>query len=126
MDSSDSDSWFDEFTEDSYIMEDLHHDDEAMLIANILDEEQDDEQHHSKRGGSQPGRAPNKDRRRELYAKLLFENYWGSDPAYDEADFRRRFRMPKGLFEEIFDKVINHDRYFVQKMDAINVRNIYI
>ncbi|KAG9405000.1 hypothetical protein AC1031_021931 [Aphanomyces cochlioides] len=41
------------------------------------------------RGGSRPGKAPNKDRRR-LYPKLLFEDYWGEAPVYDGKHFRRR------------------------------------
>ncbi|KAG9404999.1 hypothetical protein AC1031_021931 [Aphanomyces cochlioides] len=69
------------------------------------------------RGGSRPGKAPNKDRRR-LYPKLLFEDYWGEAPVYDGKHFRRTFRMPRELFDKIHAKVARHDTYFKQKRNA--------
>jgi hypothetical protein len=124
MDDSDG-SWFDEFTDDPIMNEDLHDDDDVLLISYLLDEDQDAVR-RPKRGGSKPGRAPNKPRRRELYAKLLFDDYWGNNPVYSDMDFRRRFRMPKGLFEEIFHKVVKHDSYFEQKPDALKVHSFNI
>ena len=48
--------------------------DDLFLMA-LMEEEEEMislEQISSRRGGSRPGRAPNKDRRRSLYAQLLF------------------------------------------------------
>ena len=73
------------------------------------------------RGGSKPGRAPNKDRHRQMFAKLLQNDFWGPNPVYDESHFRRTFRMPKALFNDIHDQVVIHDDYFKQKLDACKV-----
>jgi len=68
-------------------------DDELMLMCLVDEDEQmyeSSQEYPIKRGGSRPGRAPNKDRRRRLYARLLFDDYWGENPLYDEKQFRIR------------------------------------
>jgi hypothetical protein len=63
-------------------------------------------------------RSANVDRRRQLYHRLLFEDYWGPNPVYSNEAFRRRFRMPIGLFNEIVERIQQTDSYFVQKRDV--------
>ena len=77
-----------------------------------------------KQGGSRPGLAPNKSRNRSLYGHLLYGDYWGINPVYNEKDFRRTFRMPRGLFDDIHNDVLNHDDYFRQKFDACKVKKL--
>jgi hypothetical protein len=49
-------------------------------------------------GGSQPGKAPNKQRDFEAaYQKLKRQYFNGTDSVYDEGDFARRFRMPRQI-----------------------------
>jgi hypothetical protein len=94
---------------------------EDMLLLMMLEDESDDDallQQGPKRGGSLPGKRPNKDRRRQLFHQLLYDDYWGANPTYDADDFRRRFRMPIGLFNEIVEKIQLCDSYFVRKRDA--------
>jgi hypothetical protein len=102
--------------------------DDDNLIEILLMEEDELErslqQRPIRRGGSRRGRAPNKDRRRNLYTGLLFEDYWGANPVYDEKHFRRTFRMPRELFDQILERVTAHDQYFVQKRDACQVNVI--
>ncbi|KAI2499055.1 Plant transposon protein [Fragilaria crotonensis] len=69
-------------------------------------------------GGSRKGKAPNVDRRRVFYSHLLFKDYWGESPVYSSDYFRRFFKLPIGLFDEIVEKVVIHDDYFRQKIDA--------
>lgn len=72
-------------------------------------------------GGSRPGRQANVDRNRELYAKLLVADYWGTptqSPLYSGEDFRRRFRMPRELFDRIVADIVRHDPWFKQKRDC--------
>ena len=52
----------------------------------------------------------------------FFEDYSGNSPVYDAKHFRRTFRMPRDLFDEILERVTAHDRYFVQKRDACKVK----
>jgi hypothetical protein len=42
----------------------------------------DENSNKRKRGGSRQGKQRNINRRRELYGKLLFEDYWGENPLY--------------------------------------------
>ena len=70
------------------------------------------------RGQSQPGKAPNIDRCRLFYGKLLHEDFWGPTPVYSAAYFELFFKLPLALFDEILDRVVLHDTYFLQKEDA--------
>ena len=63
-------------------------------------------------------RMPNKDRKRELYDRLLFHDYWGPNPSYTKLDFRNSFRIPIELFDEFVIRVQQYDPYFIRKSDA--------
>ena len=54
-------------------------------------------------------RAPNIDRKREDGALTLERDYWGDTPIYNEAAFRRRFRMSRRLFDCILKDLMEHD-----------------
>jgi hypothetical protein len=68
--------------------------------------------------GSRKGRAPNIERRRVFYSHLLFNDFWGEAPIYNASYFKKFFKQPIGLFNEIATKVVAHDDYFRQKKDA--------
>ncbi|XP_019189266.1 PREDICTED: uncharacterized protein LOC109183665 [Ipomoea nil] len=51
---------------------------------------------------------------RRLHADYLSEN-----PKYNEAIFRRRFRMSQNFFLRIANAVADHENYFVQRRDKI-------
>jgi hypothetical protein len=57
---------------------------------------------------------------------LLFEDYWGETTLYDEKQFRRTFRMPRGLSDQILEQITVHDQYFIQKRDACKVLLLYL
>ena len=73
---------------------------------------------HGFGSGSRVGKAPNVDRRRVFYSHLLFQDFWGDSPIYNASFFKRFFKVPIGLFDEIVLKVVSHDGYFRQKPDA--------
>ncbi|KAG2810738.1 hypothetical protein PC111_g15522 [Phytophthora cactorum] len=75
-----------------------------------------------KRGGSAPGRAPDRDRVAS-HARLIV-NYFAPDPVFNSTLLRRRFRMPPVVFDKILDGVVQSDDYFVQKYDAHDARGI--
>jgi hypothetical protein len=102
------------------IMKELMHDDEEIL-ALVLDtsDEEGNSSNKQKRGGSRPGRRGNINRRRGVYAKLLFEDYWGPNPVYPQEHFKEVFRMPRALFDEVVSKITMHDIYFQQKRDVV-------
>lgn len=68
--------------------------------------------------GSRRGKAPNLERRRVFYSHLLFNDFWGDAPLYNASYFKRFFKLPIGLFNEIVAKVVAHDNYFAQKQDS--------
>ena len=54
-----------------------------------------------RRGGSKKGKVANKERHREAGALLLETDYFAENATQTAKDFRRRFRMNKGLFMKI-------------------------
>ncbi|KAE8910125.1 hypothetical protein PF003_g6415 [Phytophthora fragariae] len=71
-----------------------------------------------KRGGSVPGKAPNKRRDFQPRYHRMIEQYFAADPVYNARDFRCRFRMSKRLFLRVLDGVLETDRYFEQRPDC--------
>ena len=67
------------------------------------------------------GKASNLNRFRTDYDKLLKKDYFGENPIYLSAMFRRRFRMRRSLFEKILDDLVSSDSYFSQKKDALGL-----
>lgn len=70
--------------------------------------------------GSVPGRRPNKKRDFNLGLRSIMRDYFGvdgKDPVYDEADFERRFRVPRTVFMRIFD-AIKDQPSFRQRINA--------
>ncbi|KAH9457201.1 hypothetical protein Pst134EA_033057 [Puccinia striiformis f. sp. tritici] len=72
-----------------------------------------------KHGGSVKGRSANLPRDFEAGYQRLFKDYFAESPVYTDYLFRRRFRMHRDLFLRIVDDVTAHDRYFVQKKNAL-------
>ncbi|XP_023771290.1 uncharacterized protein LOC111919960 [Lactuca sativa] len=58
------------------------------------------------------------DREREQGEARLMEDYFVDNPTYDQATFRRRFRMQRPLFLHIVTVVTANDLYFQQRRDA--------
>ena len=56
-------------------------------------------------GGSRPGKAPNLERQRVMYSHLLFNDFWGPTPVYNKMYFKRFFKLPIGLFDEIVERI---------------------
>lgn len=68
--------------------------------------------HHSR------SRRPNIDRSAEEGAQRLVTDYFADNPTYNDAQFRRRFRMSRELFVRIVQDVKAANSYFVQRADA--------
>ena len=93
--------------------------DEDDILMHLMEVVDDIAVHpHAFGSGSRVGKAPNVDRRRVFYSHLLFQDFWGDSPVYDATYFKRFFKIPIGLFDEIVLKVVSHDDYFRQKPDA--------
>ncbi|MFS7913223.1 hypothetical protein Hanom_Chr02g00139301 [Helianthus anomalus] len=58
------------------------------------------------------------DREREQGDARLMEDYFVENPTYDQATFRRRFRMRRPLFLRIVAAVTTNDIYIQQRPDA--------
>jgi hypothetical protein len=69
-------------------------------------------------GGSRPGRRGNIERDRLQMHAWMMKDYFSDNLVYGPSHFRRRFRMQRSLFETIMERVCEHDRCFVQKVDA--------
>jgi hypothetical protein len=75
-------------------------------------------QQHVWGSGSRVGKRPNIERHRVLYSHLLYQDFWGDSPVYDRVYFKRFFKLPIELFDDIVDSLVRHDGYFRQKCDA--------
>lgn len=73
-------------------------------------------------GGSLLGKAPNKDREFEgAYIRLVDDYFSGVRSKYDEADFERRNRVSRNIFERVKGKVVGKGR-FIQRHDASTLK----
>ncbi|KAK2409002.1 hypothetical protein QL285_044461 [Trifolium repens] len=50
----------------------------------------------------------------------LIDDYFANEPTYDDAMFRRRYRMQKHVFLQIVGDLSSSDNYFTQRVDAAN------
>jgi hypothetical protein len=87
------------------------------LLEQVNDDSDDDEARAW--GGSLPGKAPNKARDFQgAYARLVQNYFSGVHSKYDENDFERRFRMPRHVFNRIYEALLGQEP-FLQKYDAV-------
>ncbi|XP_024626786.1 uncharacterized protein [Medicago truncatula] len=54
----------------------------------------------------------------------LIDDYFANEPTYDNAIFRRRYRMQKHVFLRIVGDLSSSDNYFTQRVDAANKEGI--
>ena len=54
-----------------------------------------------------------------FYLHLLFDDLWGPSPIYNAAYFKKFFKMPIRLFDDVVAKVTANDDYFRKKTDAV-------
>ena len=75
-----------------------------------------------KRGGSVPGKAPNRERDRVAFERQLDKKYFcresSESPLFTEAEFELSYRMPRGIYEKIRTDLLAHDNFWVQLPDA--------
>jgi len=74
----------------------------------------------TRRGGSLPGKAPNKQRDFVSGERGLLRDYFGVDgdpPVYDEKDFTRRFRLRHIVFDRVYRELLS-EPYFQQRLNA--------
>jgi hypothetical protein len=77
-----------------------------------------------RRGGSVPGKAPNKNRSRD--ALLLYSDYFADNAINTPKEFCRRFRMNKELFMKIVHDVREYDNYFKYKKDCTGKWGVHV
>jgi hypothetical protein len=94
---------------------------DIVLESSSSNSESDECHFAPRRGGSKPGKRPNKFRNRLDGAYRLHADYFAQDPVYDEIDFRRRFRMRKSLFVRVHNQVLAKNAYFTQRRDACGI-----
>jgi hypothetical protein len=75
------------------------------------------------RGGSRPGKAKNRDNGIAQGAELIDRDYFSRVcllPApISEAEFERRFRMPRSVYEVLREGLLETDWYFLQKQVSL-------
>ena len=91
-------------------------------IISILSKETNDSM---KWGGSRPGKSPNKERGFEIAHERITKDYFsGEESTYNEQDFERRFRLPRNVFDTIYNKILGKS-IFIQRKDAANKLGIH-
>ncbi|KAF6143153.1 hypothetical protein GIB67_011678 [Kingdonia uniflora] len=53
-------------------------------------------------------------RSRVFYNKLLMHDYFRDENVYESDNFRRRFRMSRGLFDRILNAVVAYDKFQIE------------
>jgi hypothetical protein len=96
-----------------------------METARLLMEETDSRQDQPKHGGSQPGRSANLPRNFAAGFQQLYRDYFSKSPVYRAYLFCRQFWMHRPLFLQIVKDVEAHDKYFVQKKDALRCPGLH-
>ncbi|KAK1610284.1 hypothetical protein QYE76_033957 [Lolium multiflorum] len=93
-----------------------------LIIASLQDmvDAEAEKRKRPRRGGSRPGRRKSKPRQRMEGHTMLHNDYF-ADGATHEDNFRRRYRMSKGLFMNILHGVREFDPYFKLKLDVVGV-----
>jgi len=98
-------------------------DDDAVLevaMAELVSSSEEEAEEERTWGGSTPGRRSNKKRDfQAAYAQLLQYYFNGTESTYDERDFERRFRVPRDVFNLVYDKIVGVEEPFVVKKDAV-------
>jgi hypothetical protein len=74
-----------------------------------------------KKGGTCPGKLRNVDHWRGEHEAILMQDYFNADPVYDDKFFHCQFSMCHCVFDRVLTALIRHDRYFVQRRDALGV-----
>ncbi|CAM8883137.1 unnamed protein product [Rhodiola kirilowii] len=54
----------------------------------------------------------------------LIDDYFSNEPTYDDAMFRRRYRMQKHVFLRIVGDLSSSDNYFTQRVDGFGKEGI--
>nr|XP_051210969.1 uncharacterized protein LOC127328407 [Lolium perenne] len=93
-----------------------------LIIASLQDmlDAEAEKRKRPRRGGSRPGRRKSKPRQR-MEGHAMLQNDYFADGATHADNFRRRYRMSKGLFMNILHGVREFDPYFKLKVDAVGV-----
>ncbi|KAK1644998.1 hypothetical protein QYE76_062803 [Lolium multiflorum] len=93
-----------------------------LIIASLQDmlDAEAEKRKRPRRGGSRPGRRKSNPRQRMEGHAMLHNDYFADDTTHAD-NFRRRYRMSKGLFMNIIHGVREFDPYFKLKLDAIGV-----
>jgi hypothetical protein len=93
----------------------------ALVVASVA--EASDTPVVSMRGGSRPGKAKNRDNGIAQGAELIDRDYFSRVcllPApISEAEFERRFRMPRSVYEVLREGSLETDWYFLQKQVSL-------
>jgi len=145
---SSSSPFFSESSPHAHVAHEYDDKEEELLLQRIMNEEQDDENtlqvllisnaaaatallllEIQSFSDSSPSsvhqRRPNRKRGREEHARKLLFDYFHSDPdrgTYSPEQFRCRYRMCRPLFETILADLVEHNPFFTQSRDCLNVR----
>ena len=104
------DDWMDQYIDDDM-------ESQAQLVIAQRHKNRAEESSNT-RGGSRPGRARNIDRNSAFHDKILYMDYWGQNPVYNEKYFKKHFKLPIQLFNKLLDELPQHNEFFTQRPDA--------
>ncbi|CAN6685118.1 unnamed protein product [Malus baccata var. baccata] len=81
--------------------------------------------HHveSSHRGSVTGRSFVQRDREECHDRMM-KDYFIECPRFPAHDFQRRFRMRREHFESILNAIVNHDNYFVRKINVVGRQSL--
>ncbi|XP_008663118.1 uncharacterized protein [Zea mays] len=96
------------------LMEEMEEEEEELKLARHMVNRRRRAHNECRHGGSIPGRVRIHRDHMSGDARIRAD-YFGANPVYTDAQFRRRFRMRRHVFERLVDVVQQVDPYFIQR-----------
>jgi hypothetical protein len=97
-----------------------------LLAQEILDDSDDEDSGRKWGEGSQFGKAQNKTRDfAGAYQRLKINYFNGTASKYNENDFERRFRMPRSVFNNIWEKIKEKGLFVESKINFSGKKGIH-
>ncbi|XP_008659657.1 uncharacterized protein [Zea mays] len=96
------------------LMEEMEEEEEELQLARYMVNRRRRALNERRHGGSIPGRVRIHRDHMSGDARIRAD-YFGANPVYTDAQFRRRFRMRRHVFERLVHAVQQVDPYFIQR-----------
>ena len=97
---------------------------EGLYLVKEDEEEEQEQEQPLVYGRSHLGKAPNLEQHRVMSSHLLYNDFWGPTPVYNKLYFKKFFKLPIGLFNEIAEGIALHSPYLMQTLGFSSLQKV--